>query len=367
MAKISADAVEPQPIVKAKILPPSDPATLTLTRLWTCDKLTNPGNLLVVPSGTEASPRILAFDGLQTIVDLATDGAVAARHDLDLPKDAEATVVSYLRTAVDASGKRYFAASGPSQQKMYLFDDQFKRLLSFPAEGTHAGITDVQLADLDGDGTPEINVAYWGQVGVHNVSLEGERHWANRSVERVLGLAVTAADPQLHRRLLVTQDKGSIVPIDFEGREEPDIYVPERFVRSVVAADVDGDQQPELCAWILGLPQADFSYKEFVVGLGRKGEAVWSVDLPAGTQHHAALEWITAGNLLGGEIGQWVIAAADGTVQIVGIDGARIDRFATGNALTGIAVAHWDGQRVLLLANGKTIEAWKVEKKAKNP
>jgi peroxiredoxin len=367
VAKLSADAVEPQPINKAKIAPASEPSSLSITKLWACDQLV-PGNIMVIPAGGDAPPRILVFDGLQSISELSTEGKVSKKHDLDIPKGVDAAVVSYLRTAVDMSGTRYFAASGPSQQQMYLFDDQFQKLLSFPAEGKHAGISDVQLADLDGDGEPEINIGYWGQVGVHNVSLKGVRRWSNRSIEEVLGLAVSAADPQKHRRLLVTQNRGSIVPINYEGREDADILVPERFIRQVIAADLDGDQQPELCALALGLlPQADLSQKEMVIGLGRTGEAVWSFDLPPGTQHHAALEMVASGNLLGGEFGQWVIAAADGTIHIIGIDGASVDHFAYGSALTGIAVAQWDGQRVLLLATTKGVEAWKVEKKATSP
>lgn len=369
LAKVSADRIEPQPINKAKILPPSEPATLKLTKLWTCgsDDVASPGNIMVVPPIGDALPRILVFDGLQSIAELSTEGKVLKKHELDLPKGDEAAVVSYLRTAIDASGRRYFAASGPSQQQVHLFDEGFKELLSFPTEGNHAGISDVQLADLDGDGEPEINIGYWGQVGVHNVSLTGVRRWSNRSVEEVLGLAISAKDPENHRRLLVTQQgRGSIVPIDHVGNEAPEILVPERFIRLVYGADLDGDGQPELCALALGfVSQTDLTQKEMVIGLGQKGEAVWSFDLPSGTQHHAALEMIAAGNLLGGDFGQWVIAAADGTIHILGIDGAKVDHFATGQALTGIAVASWDDQRVLLLANETGVEAWRVEKQGK--
>jgi hypothetical protein len=74
---------------------------------------------------------------------------------------------------------------------------------------------------------------------------------------------------------------------------------------------------------------------------------------------------VASGKLLDGETGQWVIAAPDGSIHIVGIEGALIDQFNSGAAPSGMAVANLDGSPALLLANGKTVEALQFERPSK--
>src|SRR5207247_2153685 len=104
-----------------------------------------------------AAPRIYVNDGLSGIVELDGEGQVAARHEL--PREMNA---SFLRTAVDGRGKRYFVACAALGKQLCLFDDQWKPLLSYPpADQPHDGIRDVQLCDLDGDGQLEICLGFW--------------------------------------------------------------------------------------------------------------------------------------------------------------------------------------------------------------
>src|SRR5205085_2351065 len=132
--------------------------------------------------------------------------------------------------------------------------------------GPHAGISDVQLADLDGDGQPEINVGYWGAVGVQNVSLTGMRQWSNRTIENVLRLAVIGPDDLAHRRLLCTNGRDAIVPIDHRGQQQDPIRVTNRALHTLVAADLDEDGTQELC----GLAATDIGVT-IAVGLGLDG------------------------------------------------------------------------------------------------
>jgi hypothetical protein len=132
-----------------------------------------------------------------------------------------------------------------------LFDADFKRLMSYPAEGEHAGIFDVQLADLDGDGQPELNVGYLGVVGVQNAALDGDRRWSNRSVEDVRSLAVSgpsASGPASSgARHLLAAAAGSITPIDDRGKNGPPTSIDRSFVRLIASADLGGDGQVEYC------------------------------------------------------------------------------------------------------------------------
>lgn len=344
-------------IAVAEIAERSEPAKLKLNKLWSCTELTRAGNLLVVPAG-EDRDQIFALDAWRSVLELAADGKVAARHKLDIPQAPEESIVSFLRTAVDSTGKRYFAGSAVSMQQVHLFDEQWKTLLSFP-EGKHAGIADVQLADLDGDGQPEMSVGYWGEVGLQNVSLTGERNWSARSLDNILRLAVVEA--QDRRELLAASLHGSLVPFDAQGKNGKPIVVPDRFVRLIFAADLDGDGQSELCAITQSKLGNGNLGPDVAVGLSPSGEELWNYALPPGVHPEGALEMVHYGKLLPGDAAQWVIAGANGSIHILSASGEEIDHFHYGAAIAGLEVARIEGKGALIVASEKSVEALQLE------
>ena len=183
------------PLPQAKIAPHDDPKSLRLTRHWNCGELKAPGNILVVddPHDPKIEPKLLVLDGPRTVIELGRDGKILARHELAIPQQA---VVTFLRTAVDGAGKRYFAGSASGQQQLFLFDADWKLLLDFPKadQGPHAGIGDVQLVDLAGSGKLSLAVGYWQVVGVQGIAFDGQRIWSDRSMENVLRLATGPKD-----------------------------------------------------------------------------------------------------------------------------------------------------------------------------
>jgi peroxiredoxin/outer membrane lipoprotein-sorting protein len=360
-------------IPKADIADRSQPERLKLAPLWTCRELKQPGNILVVER-SNASPQLLICDGKRAIVELDSAGTLVARHDLDVPLTSD---VAFLRTAVARDGQRYFAACGPAQQQVHLFDADFKRLMSYPAEGQHAGIYDVQLADLDGDGQPELNVGYLGVVGVQNASLDGTRRWSNRSVADVRSLAVSAparsaptrsgppgsgpaegGPDATGARYLLAAAAGSITPIDDRGKNGPPMSIDGLFVRTIVAADQNGDGQMEYCciaAIRVGM--------ETAIGLSSDLREQWRYELPLGAQPNPALEMIAAGRVKGPQ-SQWILAGADGSIHILASDGSLLDRFNYGAAISGLAVAQFDAQPTLIVATANGVDAWRVEEPA---
>lgn len=345
------------PVQLAEIAKKTEPAKLKLSSLWTCAELTRPGNFLIVQNG-EGQDQVFVLDAWRTAVELSADGKIAARHELDIPKEPEEAVISFLRTMVDGDGKRYFAGSAVNVQQVHLFDDEWKTQLSFP-DKQHAGIADVQLADLNGDGQPELNIGYWGEDGVQNVALSGKQHWVSRALDNVMRLAVV--EGQGKRELLAASLRGNLVPFNAEGKDAKPIVLAERFIRLVFSADLDGDGQSELCA-ITQNKLADGGLgPDIAVGLNAAGDELWNHPLPPGVHPEGAIEMVSAGKLLPGETGQWVIAGADGSVHILSAGGEEIDHFGYGVALSGIAIAQLDGHGVLLLSSEKGVEALQVE------
>jgi hypothetical protein len=334
---------------KVDIAARSEPKRLKLVPLWTCGELKQPGNILCVERH-DAPPQLLVCDGWRTIAELDAVGKVAARHELAIPPTA---VIAYLRTAVGDKGQRYFVGCAASQQQLHLFDADFMRLLSYPAEGQHAGIQDVQLADLDGDGQPELNVGYFGVVGVKNAALDGTPRWSNRSFENVFSLAVSGPAAGGARHLLVAA--GAITPIDDRGKSGTAVRIEGRFARLIVAADLRGDGKTEYCCVASIRAGMDTA-----VGLSTDVREKWQYELPLGAQSVPALEMIASGRIVGQE-GQWLLAGADGSIHVLSADGSLVDRFNYGAAISGLGVAQLNSQPALLVATAKGVDAWAVQ------
>jgi len=214
----SSDDVE---VPEAKILPRTDPKAFVLEPLWKCTDPKMPGNMIAV-SGTGGASRLLVIDSLSSVVEIGAGGKVASMHSLDLPERQAATMI---RTATGSDGKRFYAVSGLLQQQVYLFDENWKKVLTFPDDAIknpHAGIWDVQLADVNADGTLELLVGYNGDVGVQCISLEGKRLWSYRSLAMVSRIALWAPDPKGPRYVLCTNELGSLVLIDAQGKAVTD-------------------------------------------------------------------------------------------------------------------------------------------------
>jgi hypothetical protein len=340
-------------IPKAKIEPRSEPAKHRLTKLWTAADVKLPGNVFVVEAADASSPgKLFVVEGWTSIVELQWDGSVAARHELPLPAEG---VIATVRTALDKSGTRYYAVFLTAQQQFYVFDADWKLILSFPdpSDGKHEGIGDVQFADLDADGILELAVGYWGDVGVQYVTLDGKRTWTDRSLQYALRLATTT-DSTGQRRLISANSRGTLGLFGAAGKAGEEVTVAGRPLQTVYAAELNGDGKEEMC----GLSFRSLAANS-LVGFDFEGKELWNYELPSGV-HEKPIESIAAARLLGDQ-GQWLIAGADGSVHLLAADGKPLDKFHYGAALSGLAGAKVNGQPMLFIASEQGLEAWKLE------
>jgi len=344
------------PIPETKILPRDEPTTMKLAPLWRCDGLKSPGNIAVV-AGEKGAERLLVIENWKSVAEVGVDGRLIAVHQL---KDLAAQeVVGAVRTAVGRDGRRYFAAFMVSQQRVHVFDSEWRPVMAYPEDALqnpHAGISDARLADLDGDGTLKLYVGYWGVVGVQAASLDGRRLWANRTdVASVSSLAVGGTGADGRRELLCTTERGIVAVLDASGRLRGDIAVPRRVLRFIHAADLLGDGRPLFC----GLAAEQLGH-DTAVGFSASGEELWSYTLPQGV-HRPPIEPIIAGSLARDGAGQWLLPAADGSIHVISADGKPVDRFHYGAMLQGLATAEIDGRPALIVSSPDGLEAWRVE------
>jgi len=346
------------PALTAEIAERAEPESLGVTQLWSCTELAAPGNVFVVER-PDGPPQLLVLEQASSVAEVATEGNVVSVKPLGVPPREP---VFFLRSGVGADRKRYFAGSSLGVQQVHLWDEDFQLLKSFPEgalESPHAGIADARIADLDGDGTLELAVSYFGVVGVQGVSLEGERLWSNKSVIQSMRMAVLGPDAEGKRQLLTINaaapPRGALVKLDAEGQPTGEFSFADRAIAWLAAEDLDGDGQPELCA-LTAIEEGKLE----AIGFDLEGAKLWSYPLPRGIHQHQ-VEAVTSGKLLPDQPAQWILAAADGSIHFLDAQGKPIDVFAYGKPLTGVGAAQWDGKRVLLVATPEGLDAWEVK------
>ena len=347
-------------IPRAQVAKASQPVQFQLAPLWTAADVKEPGNLLV-PSQSSAEQKgtndqIFVIDQIHDVVELDATGKIVARHKNVAATDSPLT---WIHSAADKEGKRLFVIGGLGQSQFHVFDDRWERVLSYPTDG-EAQVFDVVPADLDGDGKLELCVGYYGAAGLQVVSLDGKRLWNNRTLESVNDIAVTEPDSNGKRRVLCTHQGGTLAVFSSDGQADTPLQLPQFAVMQVSSADLDGDGRNEYCVLA-----ADDAGSRQLVGLRMGplgGEFTWRRPIPSG-EHDRPLEALTSGQFSAGQPAVWIVAGADGSVNVFSADGTPVDQFNTGDILTGLAAATIDSKPALLISHPDRLLALRVEKK----
>lgn len=329
----------------------SVPEKFKLTELWQVGDINAPGNLLVA-EGQDA-PRIFVIDAARQIIELDMQGKIVSTLDNLI---SERQFITFVRAATTKDGAAIYLAGASDQPQIFVFDADWKQLLSYPEDNT-AQIADATIADLDGDQTPEIIVGYRGEVGVHGVTLEGRRKWRNRSIGQLFGLTVTMANAEGHRRTVCTHALGTLVPIDHEGREWSPIRAANRSIMHASVTDLDGDGDDDLCALTL-----DLANEWSAMGLTANGTILWQQPLPGGF-YETPIEPIASAKIDEAAADYWIVAAPDSSIHIISEDGRIVDQFSNGKKLFGLATTKHDGHAVIIATSEKNVTAWTIETK----
>ena len=250
------------------------------------------------------------------------------------------------------NGQTLFAGSALMGKHAALFDSSWRQLLRYPNDASGARVQDVLLTDLDADGKLEMYVGFAGTEGVHRVDLNGNQVWANRQLNSVLSM--TAVDSESGRRLLVTSNDGSLVPIDAKGQIGQPFSIGARAIHHLLAGPPIADEKP----WYCGLTY-NVHGNLFVVGLNDQLNETWNYPLPPGSSK-SQIKVGRFGQVVPGANWQWLFAAPDGSVHIVSPDGQFNDRLNTGERINGLASFRTDESHILVLATTSSVKAYRV-------
>jgi outer membrane lipoprotein-sorting protein len=332
----------------SKVLPATDPIALQMKQLWTNTQLSAPGNVLAIndPSG---SFSFLAYDGWRSVIELNVEGQIIDKHVLPLPRMA---AVSQLRSYLGGNGQRYYLAWSLRDFQAHVFDATWNRVLSYPpTTEKHDGVQDATMSDVDGDGQLELVVGFWGNQGVHCVSLDGTPRWINAESPNVFSVLARRSDNRA-TQLCVAGAAGEPLFLNDRGQAATDAPQPPERIHHLFASH--SGSNAALCGLSYG---ADG--QRLVVGLDRSLQGTWRYRLPAGT-FSTQVSFVTAAEILGYGQYDWLIAGPDGSVHIISGDGRFTDKFQTGEVLRGLAGGRQGDAGILVVSTQKGICAWSV-------
>jgi peroxiredoxin len=330
------------------------PKTFHLVPLWKSTDVRPAGNILALQQ-TNGSTRLVVIDSFNGLAEFTPAGKFLASHKPQLEPEEFFTNI---RAASGADGKQWIAGFAPIRQRLHLFDENLKPVLSYPADALtnrHDGISDVQLGDLDGDGLVKMYVSYWGTVGVQAVSLDGHRLRSYRNLLNISHIAIGPADSDRKRDLYCVNESGSLGVLDARLQLHNAVTLPaQMFLQALTAGDLLGDGQYSWCGISLGQDR-----QLTALGLNLRGEVLWNFPLPKGAPQ--PVESILIGGITPGGPKHWIIPGCDGSINVVAADGQVVDRFNYGAAVTGVATYLLDGKAVIAVASQDGVEAFKIE------
>jgi hypothetical protein len=168
---LQAAAAYPIPTYPVSLTTPTPPRHLSMQPLWSCDELSAPGNLALVPIAGGGS-RGWALQAGSELVELnLARGTVMSRHGLPVAPDEH---LNLLRGTAGRDDQVWLVAAEVGGKRLYLCNDRQEMLWTAPPpELRHDGILDVQFVDLRGDGEPEVCVLLAG-AGLVAWDLSGQ-------------------------------------------------------------------------------------------------------------------------------------------------------------------------------------------------
>lgn len=310
---------------------------------WTNKSFKQPGNI-VVCTGDQS---ILIFDGWRTVVELSLNGEVVGRHELDLPEGVAVNRIRSTTTAAQGNNtaRRLLAVFGKLGNQVYLFDQDFKAIGSFPqrssnptatqAISTDVSIRDCQFTDVDGDGTAELVIAFDSEDGI---TLLNPLTLAHKQVSGASATSVTQVGADL---VLTGAGKIGLLKTGLTNVEETEL----EFTRV-------GSKGETLCA-IGKTVNGDWNAVGFTPKLKRTWTlAIGSQFFESDLEPLAGVEQVPAGLTV------WAIADTQQLVHLVSGDGKWLGNLGADASIGGVALAENNGNMRLIVANGKVIECW---------
>ena len=305
--------------------------------IWTADSTLRPGNM-VATDNTGSSVAVL--DGYQTLVVLDKNGRETVRKELQLP---EGQGVNRIRST-NRNGKLIYAAFTKMGEQVHWFDEQLRRLGSWP-KSPGAKITDCRFYDSN-DGSKKLLVAVQGK-GISSINIDsGQSATVTKQDANELAVSPTAYvgltgtqsrtdQAELFKSDLPNFDARSLDAWNFtrifQGGSGENVYC-------ATGLSVDGQMQ--------------------AIGLSEKFAIQWKVDV--GIQNFQNdIEPIVYDK----NHDCWIVADSEYGMQIISNSGELLFSMRIDEELQGITTASTPQQMRVVFATGREIKCVEVKLK----
>lgn len=392
---VDADVIEMAGIPETVAAESSQPRQFELKPLWTAEGIQNPGALLSEDSSDSSDGRVWVIENGKKIVQIDSSGRVVARFDLDLNQKE---ICSFIRTNPSSKdSEARFLAFAPGQQRIHVYDQNWKNLFHYPEnalDNPHDGIQDARFGDLTNDNKEEIYIGYLGTRGVQSIDLKGRQIWSNKTLGTVFSVAPYHSQND-NMLLCCAGSSGMITVLNAKGKTLGDknnigvIGLKDNLAAMVYSAKMkDGttnSEQPNAPADKVGSSPEDGSANTssvgdktlsafthdslcalcanqnsyMLVGFNMRAEILWTYELPQGIPKRP-IDYLTSADVMPNGESIWIALGSDGSIHFIDKDGVLIDRFNHGQFVYGLTVAHWNGQCVLILSDDQGVKAYQI-------
>ena len=371
---VDADVIEMAGIPETAAAQTSQPRQFELKPLWTVQSIQNPGGLLAEDSLDDVGGKVWSIENGKKIVQINSSGQVESRFDLDLnPKE----ICSFIRKSASGrnasteNSKPCFLAFAPGQQRIHVYDQNWKNLFHYPdnaLELPHDGIQDARFGELTSNNNEEIYIGFLGTRGVQSINLKGQLRWSNRKLGTVFSVAPYHSQNEnlllccagssgmitvLQSNGKTLGDKNNIGVIGLKDNLAAMVYSAKLIKRTSASEEADASVNDSLCA----LCANQNSY--MLVGFNMRSEILWTYELPQGIPKRP-IDYLTSADVLPNGDAIWIALGSDGSIHFIDKDGLLIDSFNHGQFVYGLAVANWNGKRILILSDDDGVKAYQI-------
>lgn len=323
------------------------PEVIAAKQAWEFKDLKSAGNICVVDSSD--TRRIFVLEGFRTVVEFNDAGEVIKRHSIQLPSEQEVTLLRHRNIL----GKDYFMLGSVLGSQVFLLNDQFQLVRSFPEQSDSKNlIRDFEVFSGDSPNNPWIVLGLWEEGGLWAYSILGKdalhlgKGLSIQSVANItegeLGESILAVDQNqgLHK---LTPEMKLVDAKSSAGRS-----------LNIFSKPIGRDAKPMLCSLQLS-PDA----KILVTGLNSDLSRVWETSLTRGI-FQQQVEFVQ-GVAWPEHDGLWLIARPDGSVHLISNDTTLRDQLNFGESVTGIAASYRGGFIRVFVAGRTHIEAFDID------
>jgi len=308
--------------------PKTAPQTFTLTQVWS-KPLMGVSTMAFLPD--EPRKLLIPCEG-NVVAVLDLQGNILQRFS---PEGLEGSIIMNIQSNALSEEREIGIITLDST--FYLFDEAFESLATHKPEIRH-------FRFIQHDDEELLLLALGGAVRA--VDSQRAKRWEYHFEGMPNQISSATMDNQPHVLVSYSASEDSILVLSPEGSAFEPIDI--AFGRHVIWFKVAGSTIYTL------LESADTGDVRFS-GLDMTGKSQWSRLLPPG-EYEVAPVYVPSKR-------RWLVPSPSGEILVFDLIGNMIDTFSLDIIPTGLLCLEVDGETLLIVADGETVSAWKMERK----